>query len=89
MTQKSTTNEQLADMIHQHSIDDDIRFAKLATKEDIKEMKDAFDDFVTALRVFKNTSKWGYRTLLVLASVIIAVVSIGGGFKTITGWFLR
>lgn len=70
-----------------HTEEDNKRFENLATKDDIKEMQEAFNDFIKALKVFRATSKWGYRTLLVVSSVVIAVVTIGGGFKTIIGWF--
>lgn len=89
MSEHQLTIKELADMIQQHSIDDDLRFSQLATKEDIKEMMDAFDDYMTALRLFRTTSKWGYRVLLVTASIVIAVVSIGGGYKTILSWFTK
>jgi hypothetical protein len=70
-----------------HTEEDNKRLENLATKDDIKEMQEAFNDFIKALKVFRSTSKWGYRALLVVSSVVIAVVTIGGGFKTIIGWF--
>jgi hypothetical protein len=92
MPEKEITTKELYHLVIEHEKrlnNGDKRFDGLATKEDIREMKEAFSDFITALKIFKAGSKWGYRALLVVASIVIAVVGIGGGFKTILGWFTK
>ena len=59
----------------------------LATKEDIKEMKEAFEDCTKAGAFVRIGGIWGYRTLLVFATIMVSIVAIGGGFKTILSWF--
>lgn len=92
------TNNEATETILQkfelHAIDDATHFksieekmSTLATKADIKEMKEAFDDFIYAMKLFRSGSKWGYRAFLVVASIVVATVAIGGGYKTIISWF--
>ena len=83
---ENLTKHQQDDAAHFIAIEE--KMEVLATKADIKEMKEAFNDFVYAIQVFRSTSKWGYRSLLVLAGLIVAIVSIGGGFRTIISWFI-
>lgn len=61
----------------------------LATKQDIKEMKEAFEDFTNAITFLKRSGKISYRALLIIATIVVSVVAIGGGFKTILNWFLK
>ena len=93
-SEKHVTNEDILQAVEerfkgyeQRFADGDERFKTLATKEDIKEMSEAFADFLKALKFFRATSKWGYRVLLVLASIIVAIVSLGSGWKVIVSWF--
>lgn len=93
-SEKPVTNEDILQAVelrfegYEKRFDDgDKRFETLATKEDIREMKEAFGDFVKAIKIFRATSKWGYRALLVVASIIVAIVSLGSGWKVIASWF--
>ena len=72
------------DMVHFKAMDE--KMDTLATKDDIKEMKDAFEDFTKAVGFLKTGGKWGYRTLLVLATIVVSIVAIGGGFRTMFQW---
>lgn len=63
----------------------DTKMESLATKEDIEEMKKAFNDFIYAINLFKKTSKWGYKILLVMASIFVALSSIVVGIRMILG----
>ena len=79
-----------AKIFSQHEIADATTFAEmskqmanLATKDDIKDMKEAFEDIVNTIKIFKAGSKWSYRILIVLASIVAALAGIIGGFKII------
>lgn len=88
--------QESAEALLKHQEDDIEHFKKietkmdtLATKEDIEEMKRAFEDFTKAIGFLRIGSRIGYRILLVFATIVVSIVAIGGGFRTIINWFIR
>lgn len=94
-----TNKELLVDIRNDYSNhikDDAVNFQEIkdsmilvATKQDIKEMKEAFEEFTRAISFLKVGGRIGYRVLLVFATIMVSIVAIGGGFKTILNWFIK
>lgn len=62
----------------------------LATKEDMKQIVEAFNAIKNAGSVLTIGGKWGFRVLMTLSAIILAWGVIMGGFKAILagifGW---
>lgn len=65
-----------------HEKNDDARFNAIPSKED---MKTVVED--TMKEVLFSTSKWTYRAIIVIAVLFGSLLTIGGGFKLVLGWF--
>lgn len=82
-----------------HARDDKANFdainatlSTLATKEDVKQIIEVFNNLKTAGQIIAGGSKWGYRILITIAAIVFATATITGGFKAILvgllGWIM-
>ncbi len=65
-----------------HLVQDAIEFAQRPTKEEMKKIvHDALVEF------FSNYGRFGYRTIIVVASLVVAIGVITGGFGKVLALF--
>lgn len=85
------TLKAIALRIDDHEVLDTKRFSEVVTKptpEEIQKNKEEFEESVqnAMTKALFSTSKWTYRTLIVVAIIFGSLATIGVGLKTILGW---
>lgn len=66
-------------------IEVDAKIDKLATSDDIKEIKEFMKGVDLTFTVIRTSGKWGKTIILTVATIFVALTVITGGFKTIVG----
>lgn len=65
---------------------DDLK--KLATKEDIRNVVNVYNAFVTAGNIVSKSGGWLSKIIPLVASIIIAIGVISGAWKMMVAWLL-